>query len=123
MSKAKSTRTTRSTRSTRSTKKSEDIRKLLQKTEENDKTEIGATIIDGNSLPTAACDDHEGSSPATPSKRPTREEKVVKEKRSRKTVRRDLLKEGGTWKSLAQHRNDLEFAFLCSKKHVSKRFH
>ena len=79
----------------RSTKKGEDIRKLLHKNVEQDDSEPGTPSIDGDALTTAACDDHEGSSPATPTKRPTREKNVIREKRSRKTLKKDLLKEKG----------------------------
>lgn len=94
-SRAKSTSTTRKTRSARSaTKNTGDIRKLFQKNVDID-SELGVTSLECDALPTAACDDHEGSSPVTPSKRPTRDENVILEKRSRKTLRKDLLKEMG----------------------------
>ncbi len=45
-------------------------------------------------LPTASCDDHSSSAPATPSKRPVRGENDMQEKRTRKAVRKDLFQVG-----------------------------
>ncbi len=55
---------------------------------ENKETVVGT---EDESLATAASDDHNGSEPQTPCKRPVRGKTTVNEKRGRKTVRKDLL--------------------------------